>query len=75
MLLSPCDCGWAELEIVLVSDDAIQGNIENRMAYLGQDQALVDEQELSVRILRHFASSVHNRKYYGTVIISCRVDK
>ena len=65
----------AELEIVVASDDAIQGNIENRMAYLGQDQALEDEQELSVRILRHFASSVHHRKYYGIDIISCRVDK
>ena len=65
----------AELEIVVASHDAIQGNIENRMAYLGQDQALEDEQELSVRILRHFASSVHHRKYYGIDIISCRVDK
>ncbi|MYI68215.1 MAG: hypothetical protein F4103_05510, partial [Boseongicola sp. SB0673_bin_14] len=55
----------AELEIVVASDDAIQGNIEDRLAYLGQDQALEDEQELSVRILRHYASSVHHRKYYG----------
>ena len=69
------DGGSAELEIVVASDDAIQGNIENRMAYLGQDQALEDEQQLSVRILRHFASSVHHRKYYGIDIISCRVDK
>ena len=59
------ESGSAELEIVVASDDAIQGNIENRMAYLGQDQALEDEQQLSVRILRHYASSVHHRKYYG----------
>ncbi len=69
------DSGSAELEIVVASDDAIQGNIENRMAYLGQDQALEDEQQLSVRILRHYASSVHHRKYYGLDIVSCRVDK
>ena len=69
------DSGSAELEIVVASDDAIQGNIENRMAYLGQDQALEDEQELSVRILRHYASSVHHRKYYGIDIVSCRVDQ
>ena len=69
------DSGSAELEIVVASDDAIQGNIENRMAYLGPDQALDDEQQLSVRILRHYASSVHHRKYYGIDIISCRVDK
>ena len=69
------DSGSAELEIVVASDDAIQGNIENRMAYLGEDQALEDERQLSVRILRHYASSVHHRKYYGIDIISCRVDK
>ena len=69
------DSGSAELEIVVASDDAIHGNIENRMAYLGEDQALEDEQQLSLRILRHYASSVHHRKYYGVDIISCRVDK
>ena len=67
--------GSAELEIVVASDDAIQGNIENRMAYLGHDQALEDEAQLSLRILRHYASSVHHRKYHGIDIISCRVDK
>ena len=67
--------GSAELEIVVASDDAIEGNIENRIAYLGQDQGLEDEQQLSVRILRHYASSVHHRKYYGIDIVSCRVDK
>ena len=69
------ESGSAELEIVVASDDAIQGNIENRMAYLGPDQALEDEQQLSVRILSHYASSVHHRKYYGIDIISCRVEK
>ncbi len=69
------DSGSAELEIVAALDDATQGNIENRIAYLDQDQSLEDEQQLSVRILRHHASSVHHRKYYGLDIISCRVDK
>ncbi len=69
------ESGSAEIEIVVASDDAIQGNIENRMAYLGPDQALEDEQQLSVRILSHYATSVHHRKYYGIDIISCRVEK
>ncbi len=69
------ESGSAEIEIVVASDDAIQGNIENRMAYLGPDQALEDEQQLSVRILSHYATSVHHRKYYGIDIISCRVGK
>ena len=69
------DGGAAELEIVVASDNAIRGNIENQIAYLGQEQALEDEQQISVRILRHYASSVHHRKYYGVDIISCRVEK
>ncbi len=69
------DGASAELEIVVASGDAIQGNIENRVAYLGQDQSLADEQELSIRILRHYASSVHHRKYHGIDIISCHVDQ
>ena len=68
------ESGSAELEIVVASDDAMQGNIENRIAYLGEEQD-ADEQQLSVRILRHYASSVHHRKYYGIDIISCRVDE
>ena len=63
----------ADLEIVVASEHAIQGNIENRMAYLDQVQALEDEQGMSLRILRHYASSVHHRKYYGIDIVSCRV--
>ena len=69
------EAGAAELEIVVASEGAIQGNIENRMAYLDETAALEDEQQLSVRILRHYASSVHHRKYYGIDIISCRVDE
>ena len=34
------DSGSAEIEIVVASDDAIQGNIENRIAYLGDGHAL-----------------------------------
>ena len=67
--------GSAEIEVVVASDDAIQGNVENRIAYLGQDQILEDEQQLSIRILGHYASSVHHRKYYGIDVVSCQVDK
>ena len=63
----------AELEMVVASDDAVHGNIENRMAYLDEGQALEDDQGVSIRILRQYASSVHHRQYYGIDIISCRV--
>ena len=68
------DGGAAELEIVVASDDAHHGNIENRMAYLDQGQAVEDDRAMSVRILRQYASSVHHRQYYGIDIISCRVE-
>ena len=45
------------------------------MAYLGGEQALEDDRELSVRILHHYASSVNHRKYYGLDVITCRVEK
>ena len=67
--------GSAELEIVVASDDAIQGNIEDRISYLGQDQSPEEEPEFSIRILHHYASSVHHRKYFGMDIISCHVEK
>lgn len=65
----------AELEIVVGSNDAIRGNIGDRIAYLSLNQTLEDEHDLSIRILRHYASSVHHRKYYDIDVISCRVDK
>ena len=69
------ESGSAELEILVASEDAIPGNIENRMAYLGGEQALEEDRELSVRILHHYASSVNHRKYYGLDVITCRVEK
>ncbi len=68
------ESGSAELEIVVASDDAEHGNIENRMAYLDEEHALTDDQGMSVRILRHYTSSVHHRQYYGIDIINCLVD-
>ncbi len=69
------DGAAADLEIMVAAHDAIQGNIEDQIAYLGDQHALEDERQLSVRILRHYASSVHHRKYYGLDIISCRIDQ
>ena len=70
------DDGSAELEIVVAADDAIQGNIEDRMAYLDEDQGMKDDElELSMRLLSHYASSVNHRQYYGIDILNCRIDK
>ncbi len=65
----------AEIEIVVASDQLIEENIEDRLAYLSDDLMLEDAQQLSMRILRHYASSVNHRKYHGIDVITCRVDK
>ena len=70
------ESGDAELEFIVDSDDETQGNIENRMAYLDEEQSLLaDEEALSVRLLRQYASSVSHRQYYGIDILSCRVER
>ena len=61
--------------MIVVSDLPIPGNIEDRLAYLNDDLVLEDAEQLSMRLLRHYASSVHHRKYHGIDIITCRVDK
>ena len=60
-----------ELEFVAVSDDS---NIEDRIAYLQDEAETVDEAEISLRLLRHYASSVKHQKYHGLDIVTVRVE-
>ncbi len=50
-------------------------NLQDRIALLGAriDEALV-EQEISLRLLRHLASSVRHQQYHGTDIVTLRVE-
>ena len=50
----------AELEFVAAAGDM---NIEDRMAMLGDRPEVPDESEISLRLLRHYASSVRHQKY------------
>ena len=65
----------AEIEFVVFSHDTDGQNIEDRLAYMDSDSGLEDEQQISMRLLSHYASSVHHRKYYGMDIVTVRVDK
>ena len=65
----------AEIEFVVFSHDTVGQNIEDRLAYIDGDSGLEDEQQISMRLLSHYASSVHHRKYYGMDIVTVRVDK
>ena len=72
LLVAREDGGAAELEFIAASDT---GNIEDRIAVLGK-QASEDavEHEISLRLLRHFASSVGHQQYSDADIVTVRVN-
>ena len=65
--------GGIALEFVATSE-AEGENLEDRLAYLGDEPTLEDDRELSFRLLRHYASSVQHRKYHEIDIVTVEVD-
>ena len=62
----------AELEFVAATDES---NIEDRIAVLGDRVAGHEaEQEVSLRLLRHLASSVRHQQYHETDVVTVRVE-
>ena len=64
------DRGAVELEFMAVFDEE---NIEDRIAYLSEESEGVDEGEISLRLLRHYASSVHHQQYHGLDVVTVQV--
>ena len=62
----------AVLEFIAATDET---NLEDQMALLG-DRAVSGsmEQEVSLRLLRHYASSVRHNQYHDTDVITVRVE-
>ncbi len=62
----------AVLEFIAATDET---NLEDQMALLG-DRAVgpAIEQEVSLRLLRHYASSVRHNQYHDTDVITVRVE-
>ena len=60
------------LEFVAATEEA---NLEDQIALLG-DRAVGGrvEQEVSLRLLRHYASSVRHNQYHDTDVITVRVE-
>ena len=67
------EAGGVVLEFVATGGDE---NIEDRIALLGEGAAAGEqiEHEVSLRLLRHLASSVHHQQYHDTDILTVRVD-
>ena len=64
--------GGAELEFLAAAGE---GNIEDRMAFIGGSVSEVPvERDFSLRLLRHIATSVRHQKYHDTDIVTVRVD-
>ena len=53
-----------------------EGNLQDRIALLGDESAIEApvEKEISLRLLRHYASSVHHQQYHDTDIVTIRVE-
>ena len=64
------ETGTVELEFMAVFDEE---NLEDRLAYLEEETEGLKEGEVPLRLLRHYASSVHHQKYYGLDIVTVQV--
>ena len=62
--------GTTELEFLAA---AAGENLEDRLAYLSEQPEIMDEHEISFRLLRHYASSVRHQKYHDLDIVTVRV--
>ena len=54
--------GLVELEFLAV---LAEENIQDQLAYLSNQTDATEQREVSLRLLRHFASAVRHRKYSG----------
>ena len=60
----------AEMEFVAASGDE---NLEDVMVLLSEQAGTPVEREISLRLLRHYASSVRHQQYHGTDIVTVHV--
>ena len=49
-------------------------NLEDGLAYMSEQPELLDEHEVSFRLLRHYASSVRHQKFHDIDVITVRVE-
>lgn len=64
--------GLVELEFLAALPDE---NLQDRLAYLSEQAEAPEASEVSLRLLRHFASAVRHRKYHGIDIVTVEVER
>ena len=70
LLTARSDGHDAELEFVAASGG---DNVEDHLLLLSERPEQPAAHELSLRLLRHYASSVHHQQYHGTDIVTVKV--
>ena len=71
LLTAHKESGGAVLEFIAAPGEE---NLEDRIALVGKGTDDAPEREVSLRLLRHLASSVHHQQYHDTDIVTIRVD-
>ena len=72
LLIARADGHAAVLEFIAATDET---NIEDQMAVLkDRPGAMQVEEEVSLRLLRHYASSVRHHQYHDTDVVTVRVE-
>ena len=62
----------AELEFLSAAYDV--ENLEDRLAYMSEQPEVLDELEVSYRLLRHYSSSVRHQKFHNMDVITVHVE-
>ena len=70
-VIARSDHGAAELEFIAAIGEQ---NLEDRMVLLDGQTEAPGERELSLRLLRHFASSVRHQQYHDIDVVTIRVE-
>lgn len=65
--------GVGSLEIEFTAVFA-EENIEDRIAFMSEQAETPNVDDISFRLLRHYASSVRHRKYHGIDVVTVQVD-
>ena len=60
-----------EIEFLAVFTDE---NIEDRIAFMSEQAETPEVDDISFRLLRHYATSVRHRKYHGIDVVTVQVD-
>ena len=72
LLVARADDDAAVLEFIAATDET---NIEDQMAVLNERPGVMQiEEEVSLRLLRHYASSVRHHQYHDTDVVTVRVE-